>query len=121
MPRAGSLWHKTAGASNTLRLWTNESRASFNLDQWWWRTLPGEELGLDGDGDVLLPAGGRGLHAPGLAVAQVGGQAGGDTGAGAWCLHQRSQAGPHHLMEVLPQSSEVRSALPASTARHFMI
>ena len=30
---AGSLLHKIAGASNTLKLSTNESRASLELDQ----------------------------------------------------------------------------------------
>ena len=32
-PHTGSLMHKTFGASNTLKLWTNESRASLELDQ----------------------------------------------------------------------------------------
>ena len=31
--RAGSLWYKRAGASNTMKLSTNESRASTFLDQ----------------------------------------------------------------------------------------
>ena len=39
MRRAGSLWHKSAGASNTLKLSTNESWVSLELDQWEWRTL----------------------------------------------------------------------------------
>ena len=33
MRRAGSLWHNITGASNTLELATNESRASLDLDQ----------------------------------------------------------------------------------------
>ena len=39
MRRAGSLWYKIAGTSNTLKLSTNESRASLELDQWEWRSL----------------------------------------------------------------------------------
>ena len=39
MRRAGSLSHKTDGASKTLELSTNESRASLELDQWEWRRL----------------------------------------------------------------------------------
>ena len=33
MRGAGSLWHNIAGLSNTLKLSTNESRASLDLDQ----------------------------------------------------------------------------------------
>ena len=36
---AGSLWHKRHWRSNTMKLSTNESRASLDLDQWEWTTL----------------------------------------------------------------------------------
>ena len=83
-----------------------------------------EELWLDSDGDVVLPAGGRGLHSAGLG--QVSGQAGGSpstpsTPTAAPALHQRSQTGPHHGLQVFPQAPQVRSALPASTAGHFTL
>ena len=32
--QAGSLWHKNAGTGNILKLSTNESRASLEVDQW---------------------------------------------------------------------------------------
>ena len=50
MRGAGSLLHKIAGVSNTLKPSTNESRASTFLDQWEWRTLP---PGLEGEVEVL--------------------------------------------------------------------
>ena len=77
MRRAGSLWHKIAGSSNTRKLSTNESRAPLDLDQWEWRTLPGDrppgELGrlglLVGEGLGLLLQPADHLAQAGLALA----------------------------------------------------
>ena len=90
-----------------------------------------EELGLDGDRDVVLPAGAGGLHA---GLTQVRGQAGGrgvDWTSTSPALHEGSEAGPDYGLEVLPEppgvggeaaggDPEVRSALPSSAGHYFV-
>ena len=86
----------------------------FNVEDVTLGTGGRQQLRLDGDGDVVLPAGSRGLEA---ALAQVRGQTGrraarASTTPTAAALHEWSEAGPDHGLEVLPQPPRVGAEVP---------